>query len=288
MDNLALAGQFQPPSPYSVTGYFDVLTKDKFTEQSFRTLNIFAFNLDGVLNTIATRQDPVERAALLDVLESRLRLYGEANGYLEPPKGSEKNAGSLLTNFFIKDILGLSGDSAEQKAISELQSLLRKGIELGLNDRGKSQLKFLKWVWDVADAGNAQDRWRMVLAGAGEQLTKVLRKYEIVILNAMKRRGPVSKLVVARLRKIIALRMAWRVTLVTRFAWVSPVLLALDLLLTPSEIGSDAKLEFLGAYTRVCEDRRILLSTILERCSSDEWKYKFEPIDALRAAIKQG
>ena len=290
MENLGIASQFKPPPPYSVGGYFDIITKEKATEQYFRSFgNVFALNVDDIVRTIRVRPNPAEQAALLDVLESRLRSYGEARGYIDPPKGGAANPGKILLIFFSEDILGLTiGDTVDQKVINEIQSQLRKGIELGLNDRGKSQLKFIKWVWDVVDAKTVDKRIQVILAGSGEQLTKLLLRHQPAILRGMAKRGPIPAIVVNRLRKVIALRLAWRVTLATRFAWVNPVVLALDLLLTPSEIGSDEKLAFLGVYTQVCEDRRILQSTILERCTPQGWNYKMDPVVVLRSVIQSG
>ncbi|MDB5695605.1 MAG: hypothetical protein JWN21_1148 [Sphingomonas bacterium] len=289
MENLILSGQFKPPAPYSLGGHFDQVTNNKGTEQHFRnTGNVFRLGVDDLFRVISLRPDPLERAALLDVLETRLRSFGESRKYLEAPSQPSKPPGEVMTNFFIENVLGLSGDTAEQKAASEIRGLLRKALELGLNDRGKSQLKFLKWASDVVDAKPGDPRFRAVLAGAGEQLTKLLVKYQPMILKAMVRRGPIPAIVVDRFRKLIALRLAWRVTFAVRFAWVSPVLLALDLLLTPSEIESDEKMLFLGLYSKVCEDRRLIYSTIFDRCDQTEWKYKMEPISALRAAIQAG
>jgi hypothetical protein len=287
MECLMLAERFEPPPPYSTNGYFDHLTNNEYTETYFQRLrSIFRFKPDYVLYVITLRPRAVERAALLDVLETRLRLYGENRGFLEVPETT--NATKTLTAFFVKDVLGLSGDNLEGKTLAEIERLLHAFIALHLTERGKERMELLNWIANVVTAPTTEERWRAILTGAGAALSKALMPHQATILRAMARKGPIPAAVVTRLRKIIALRMAWRVSLAARFRWVNPVLLALDLLLTPAEIGDDEKLQFLGIYTRVCEDRRILLSRILEGCHPDDWNYRLDPIQTLREVIRQG
>lgn len=291
MENSLLVANFVPPAPYTIEGHFDRLTGNRASDATLRSVNMFgSFESDvrGLLATISNVPNAVERVALLTVLEGRLRTLGETRRFLEPRAPTAKSAGEVLTNYFITDVLGLSGDSVEQKLANDARGLLRRHFEKHLNDQGKSQHTFVKGIWDVINAKTPMERHRAVLAGVSDKLELLLKGSEKTILTAMARRGPISAAVAGRLRKVIALRMAWRVTLVTRLAWVNPLILGLDLLLTPEQIASDEKMIFLGIYTQVCQDNRILQSKIVESSGPTDWKFRLDPIAELRATIRGG
>lgn len=285
MENSMLAGQFRPPAPYSLEGYFDKVTADMASEEALRRARrAYHLPIERIRSRIDTVNDAAERAALLGVLESRLYAYGVAKGLTE---AKAKPDASVLTEYLLKNVLGLTGKGVEDKAVAEFKSLLLKQIREGLNARGKSQLKFVKWVSDLVTATTPEERYRVLLSGASGLAETWLKNNGKMILNSGMRAVGVPGVTRNRFFKVVALRLAWLETLAARFAWVSPVLLTVDLLLTPEHTASDDdedRLAFFGIYTQVCQDRRLILSTIIERSTENDWKYRIEPKAALRSA----
>jgi hypothetical protein len=287
MECQLLAGQFLPPAPYTLDGYFDRITDGQFVQVRLARILAYHIQLEGVLTQLASKP-AVERAALLGVLATRLEAYGTARGLTEPPSRSQDPA-TTLTEFLIKDIFGLSSDSVEEKSVGKLKSLLFEFIKDGLTRTGKHGLEFLAWVWRLINASSSElSREFLTLAppALAEAFQAVTGRR--VLGFAMKRAG-FSSAVRRRVLRIVALRLAFLEPLAARAAKFSGVVFALDLLLTPEMIVSDTeeeRLAHLENIARVFTDFRLISSSIIERCEIGGPKYRFDPVTHLAQTIR--
>jgi hypothetical protein len=287
MQSEAIAGLFKPPPPYSLDGWFDQVTKDKATKQVFgRLRQAYHFDLDGVMMAIKTRPTEHERAAMLIVLSERLEDYGKARGFLEEKKKAKKS--HVFADYVIQDVIGISGDPVEAKTVAKLKSLLIKHADAALDARGKNALKHMKWMWDLLNAKDGGERWRVLIGIGNSEIADLLKRNSGKWMNAALKKNGFNQAARKRLMRVIALRIAWVNAWGARCAKLSPIVFALDLLLTPEDIASDAeeeKLGFLAIYTRVVADRRILLTNIIERAPGPDWKFSMDPGVAIRSAL---
>jgi hypothetical protein len=287
MDPKLVCASFRPNPPFTLAAHFDAVTRDQAKNVGMLSIH----RLDDVLRLIDSRPDPAEQAALLSELEDRFAAYAAPYGWLLPQAlPTEAASADALTTFVVKDILGIAGNSAQEKTMGAFKDQLKDVLKQGLNSRGKTSLIILQLLWDLANAKSGEEAVRIlgkVSVGGMARWIKEPANAAWVVRVALKT-GPVRPVVINRLAKLIASRLTWLEVSLSRLAWVVPWLTFLDLFLTPERIADDAterRLSFLTVYGRLFGHRAAQFRTLVQRCSEYDWKLKMPVPDALGAAI---
>lgn len=287
MDHKLACAGFTPPVPMRMDAYLDQVTRGKVTNLGWLSI----FDLDEALRQIEARPTLAEQAALLGALDDRFVAQGRARGWLAPPPDrSDGERADLLTRFVVEDLLGIKGAAVDKKIFDEFKGRLKDALKPELNRTGKRSLKTLQLLYELSAAKNGQEA-ASALAKAGiSELTSWLAKPDNMawLARSALKAGDVSPVVRNRLVKLIATRLTWLEVGLSRLAWVSPWLLALELFFTVESTATDAmeqRLTFLSLYGRLFATRSQQFGRIIDACAGDDWRYRLPPPQALATAI---
>lgn len=251
---------FKPPVPRSMDSYLDEITRGRVA----RLTNVYNIDIDGALALIKQRPSASERMALLAALAARLNKYGEAKGYIELVPKSENP--DHVAAFIVEDMLGLSGDSIEEKARSELLGIVKEFVKEGLNSRGKKGFEFLEVIWKLMNCTSAGEASRVLAAAGHGKLTDWLGKnYLVLAKTAMKKVGA-RRAVRNRIIRVLALKTVMLKAVPRLVARLNFVVTALELMLTPSEIASDLeeqRMAFYSIYGKVVSDQGSIFADLM-------------------------
>jgi hypothetical protein len=105
----AMASAFQPPSPYTLEAHFDAVTGGRYTAARMAQVGLpYQLGINGALTAIAARPSYQERAALLQVLQLRLKDLGTLRGLVsERAKTPSDDGVPLIVRILVEDALGL-------------------------------------------------------------------------------------------------------------------------------------------------------------------------------------
>ena len=275
MDHSVACKSFTPPPPQSMAGYFDTVTGGQARDVAPL---ISIYRMDKLVAEIRSRPDLAERAALLNELETRVAAFGRAKGYLEPPPPkTDDERSNIVTTFIIKDVLGLSDKTADQKAIDALKKEVKKFVKDHLNKKGQGALKLLEVLYALCNAKTGEEALRILAKAGSKELADVIKANWDVLLRLSLKTVGVSAVVRNRLIKLIALRISWASLALSRLRWLNPILVCLEIALTPESTASDATMErlaFLTVYSRLFSQSGDELGRLIQSCAGADWQYK--------------
>jgi hypothetical protein len=287
MDHKLQCSAFKPPPPQTMAAYFDQVTQGLAGPAVFMSL----FRLDKLLQVIEARPTAAERAALLSELDDRFQRLGRREGWLdEPPPPTPAGAG-LVADFVVQDLLGIKGQSANDKAVDALKGELKSVIETALNDKGRQGFKVLELLLELAECKTPEEVVRVLAAcGLGRFGTWLAQpETRKALIHAMGRSVGLNKAARYKIIRLVAARMTWLEVTFSRLARINLIFTALEIFLTPTSTADDAtmrRLTFLTAYGRMQAARHTQFGKLVSECTPDgAWTTRQPLLPALKQAV---
>jgi hypothetical protein len=242
-------------------GYLDEVTGGKVRQFE----NVYRIDIDSALKLIRQRRNQEERLALLTTLSSRLHKWGESKGYVESSlKSGDPNH---FASFIVEDILGIDGSTAEKKSIDKLKDITKEYVLEHFNATGKKAHKFSELVWDLINCTSSGEAARVLGKAGWEKFNTWAVENRVSLAKSAMKKINVPKPIRNRIVRVLALRTSLLKALPRFAARLNPILLAVDIFLTPGELASsrdEERLEFANIYSKIIADQSSIFSDLMK------------------------
>lgn len=228
---------FEPPAPQTMSSYFDEVTKGKAKQLNRQNYNSIWLQ---VRKVAGQRPDKMERMALYIEFAERLRYVGYKNGWLELKKSPPAVQANIIAEYIVQDRLGFfTGKPADKKAGEALQKVVKAWATQKLSDTGKRRLDFMLDLKSLVEAKDTKEAAKALMKIGDQAITNAVKDNWGRISAYAIAKTPYGKVMS---KAIIARTVLLRRLLVRAGSFakrLNGVILAADLLLTPSSTATD-------------------------------------------------